>query len=196
MKFCIMNGSPNRNGDTAEVLKPFRARLKELGAEVDDIFLMDYQVGPCRGCFSCQFVRDEYGCVQKDDAEELWMRAGSADVLVLASPIYVWYCTAHMKAFLDRHYALNKFYRTAEGQLIPKLSIALITTHGYEAEDANGPFEYGIKRLCEHSHWNYLGLYSVRDIDGIPDMQTPEAVEGARRFAEELFKNVSRETLK
>ena len=196
MNICIINGSPNRNGDTAEVLKPFRARLLELGAKIDDIFLMDYQVAPCRGCFSCQFVQGEYGCVQDDDAEELWMRAGASDLLILATPIYVWFCTAHMKAFLDRHYALNKFYRTAKGQLIPELNVALLTTHGYEADYANGPFETGIQRLCEHSHWNYLGLYSVRDIDGIPDMQTPEAVEGAKCFAEELFENVSRETLK
>ena len=196
MKFCIINGSPNRNGDTAEVLKPFRARLRELGAEIDDIFLMDYQIGPCLGCFSCQFVQDEYGCVLKDDAEELFRCIGCADILVLATPIYTWYCTAHMKALLDRTYGLNKYYRTASGQLIPELSVALLTTHGYEAADANGPFETGMKRLCEHSHWNYLGLYSVRDIAGLPDMQTPDAVEGAKRFAEKLFENVSRETLK
>jgi hypothetical protein len=29
----------------------------------------------------------------------------------------------------------------------------------------------------------------------MPDMQTPEAIEGAERFAEELFAHVSRETL-
>ena len=187
MKICIINGSPNRDGDTAEVLKPFRTRLKELGAEVDDIFLADCQVAPCRGCFSCQFVQGEYGCVQKDDAKEIFRRIGSAGILVLATPIYTWYCTAQMKALLDRTYGLNKYYRTASGQIIPELSVALLTTHGYEADDANGPLEYGIKRLCEHSHWNYLGLYSVRDIDGIPDMQTPEAVEGAIRFAEKLM---------
>ena len=197
MKVCIINGSPNRNGNTAEVLKPFRQKLTELGAEVDDIFLMDYTVLPCLGCYACQDVQGEYGCVQKDDAEEVWRRAGEADLLVLATPIYTWYCTAHMKAFLDRHYALNKYYRSVRGQLISRLSVALITTHGYEAADANRPFETGIRRLCEHSVWKYLGLYSVRDIDGLPDMQTPEAIEGARRFAEELIEkmNVSRETL-
>ena len=52
-------------------------------------------------------------------------------------------------------------------------------------------------QLCKHCHWDYAGLYSVRDVDGMPDMQTPEAIEGAERFAEELFEkmNVSRETL-
>lgn len=194
MNICIINGSPRRNGNTAEVLKPFRARLLELGADLDEIFLKDYAVAPCLGCYTCQNISGEYGCVQKDDAEEIWRRVGRAELLVLATPIYSWYCTAHMKALLDRHYALNKYYGTAEGQLIPELKVALLTTHGYKDLYANEPFETGIQRLCRHCHWDYLGIYSVRDIDGITDMQTPEAVEGAQRFADELYNYVSRET--
>lgn len=187
MKVCIINGSPRRNGNTAELLKPFRERLLQLGTEIDDIFLKDYKVGPCLGCYACQNVPGEYGCVQKDDAEAVWMRAGEADLLVLATPIYSWYCTAEMKALMDRHYALNKYYGSGQGQLIPRLSVALLTTHGYKDEYANEPFETGIRRLCKHCHWDYLGRYSARDIDGISDMQTEEAMDGARRFADELL---------
>ena len=187
MKVCIINGSPRRNGNTAELLKPFRERLLQLGTEIDDIFLKDYKVRPCLGCYACQNVSGEYGCVQKDDAEAVWMRAGEADLLVLATPIYSWYCTAEMKALMDRHYALNKYYGSAQGQLISRLSVALLTTHGYKDEYANEPFETGIRRLCKHCHWDYLGRYSARDIDGISDMQTEEAMDGARRFADELL---------
>ncbi|MBR3394935.1 MAG: flavodoxin family protein [Firmicutes bacterium] len=187
MKVCIINGSPRRNGNTAELLKPFRERLLRLGTEIDDIFLKDYKVGPCLGCYACQNVSGEYGCVQKDDAEAVWMRAGEADLLVLATPIYSWYCTAEMKALMDRHYGLNKYYGSGQGQLIPRLSVALLTTHGYKDEYANEPFETGIRRLCKHCHWDYLGRYSARDIDGISDMQTEEAMDGARRFADELL---------
>ena len=187
MKVCIINGSPRRNGNTAELLKPFRERLLQLGAEIDDIFLKDYKVGPCLGCYACQNVSGEYGCVQKDDAEAVWTRAGEADLLVLATPIYSWYCTAEMKALMDRHYGLNKYYGSGQGQLIPRLSVALLTTHGYKDEYANEPFETGIRRLCKHCHWDYLGRYSARDIDGISDMQTEEAMDGARRFADELL---------
>ncbi len=187
MKVCIINGSPRRNGNTAELLKPFRERLLRLGTEIDDIFLKDYKVGPCLGCYACQNVSGEYGCVQKDDAEAVWMRAGEADLLVLATPIYSWYCTAEMKALMDRHYGLNKYYGSGQGQLIPRLSVTLLTTHGYKDEYANEPFETGIRRLCKHCHWDYLGRYSARDIDGISDMQTEEAMDGARRFADELL---------
>lgn len=197
MRICIINGSPLREGNTEEVLKPFRRRLTRLGAQVDDVFLADYKLEPCVDCHACQEVQGAFGCILEDDAEELWRRIGQADLLVLATPIFTWYCTPPMKTLMDRSYPLNKYYRSAEGQLIPKLSVALITTHGYEDDFANGPFETGVKRWCWHSHWDYAGRYSVRDIDGLPDMQTPEAIAGAERFAEELMEhmNVSRETL-
>ena len=194
MNILIINGSPRRKGNTEEILKPFISRLSGLGANVENIHLCDYKVSPCLGCYHCQNVQGEYGCVQKDDAEEIFRRMASADLLVLATPIYTWYCTAQMKALLDRHYGLNKYYGSADGQLIPNLSVALITTHGYKADYANDPFETGIKRLCKHCHWDYLGLYSARDIDGITDMQTASVIAGAEQFAEKLYADVSRET--
>ena len=196
MKVCIINGSPHKNGNTSEVLKPFISRLLELGACVETIHLCEKKVSPCRGCYACQNVQNAYGCVQEDDAEEIFRQIGASDLVVFATPIYTWYCTAEMKALMDRHYGLNKYYGSVTGQLIPKISVALITTHGYEDDYANEPFEIGIKRWCLHCHWHYQGRYSVQDIDGMPDMKTSEAIKGAKRFAERLVEkwNVSRET--
>ena len=190
MRVCIINGSPRRNGNTAEILKPFRQKLLQRGAQVEDVFLKDYTIHPCLGCNACQEVLDDPGCVQKDDAEEVLRRIMEADLLIYATPIYTWYCTAEMKALLDRQYCLNKYYGSAQGQLIPRLSVALITTHGYVDDYANEPFETGIQRLCRHCHWDYLGRYSVRDIDGLVDMQTENAVEGAKQFAESLMEKL------
>lgn len=194
LKVRILNGSPKRDGNTSELLKLFRRRLLELGAETDDIFPDDLTVNPCRGCCACRDVQDANGCMQEDDAEKIWMRAAKADVLVLATPIYTWYCTLHMKALPDRHYALNKFYRSATGQLTPHLYVALVTTHGHTDSYANEPFETGIQRLCTHTHWDYLGLYSARDVDGVTDKQAEKAIADAMHFAEFITDYVSRET--
>lgn len=45
--------------------------------------------------------------------------------------------------------------------------MAIIATHGYDREYGAGPFETGIKRLCEHSKLKYMGMYSVRDEDDL-----------------------------
>ena len=187
MKFCVLMGSPRKNGNTAEICKYFINELKVNGAEVSYITLADKNILPCKGCYTCQDIQDEYGCVQQDDAAGLIREMIAADVVVFATPIYTWYGTPPMKALLDRHYGLNKFYGKAEGSLWTGKNIALITTNGYETEYGAGPFRDGIMRLCEHSHLNYRGMYSVRDLDGMVSFQTPEAIDGGKAFARELI---------
>lgn len=187
MKFCILMGSPRLKGNTVELLKPFISELEQNKAEVDYITLQDKNIQPCKGCYSCQNVNGAYGCIQQDDVAEIMDSIISCDCLILATPIYTWYCTAPMKALLDRHYGLNKYYGKAKGSLWKGKKIAIITTHGYDAEYGAGPFEAGIKRLCEHSKLEYLGMYSVRDEDDLASFQTVEAMEGAQLFARKLL---------
>ncbi|MEX1307706.1 MAG: flavodoxin family protein [Eubacteriales bacterium] len=187
MKFCILMGSPRLNNNTAEICKPFIETLKENGAETEYITLADKTILPCKGCYACQNVANRYGCAQEDDAIGIVEQIISSDVVVLATPIYTWYCTAPMKALLDRHFGLNKFYGTASGNLWEGKKMALITTHGYDEEYGAGPFRDGIIRLCEHSKLDYMGMYSVQDLDDLASFRTPEAIDGAKAFAEKLM---------
>ena len=73
--------------------------------------------------------------------------------------------------------------------------IAIIATHGYEAAYAAEPFETSLKRLCKHTHLNYLGMFSVRDTDYtdedyLASFQTTSAKEGARNFALQLIEKM------
>jgi multimeric flavodoxin WrbA len=181
-------GSPRLKGNTAELLKPFIAELKENEANVTYIPLAGKNILPCRGCYACQDVSDEYGCIQQDDVSEIIQQIIDSDCVVLATPIYSWYCTAPMKALLDRHYGLNKFYGSAKGSLWEGKKVAIIATHGYDAEYGVGPFEIGIKRLCKHSNLEYVGMYSVQDKDNIKSFQTKEAINGSKIFARKLIK--------
>lgn len=187
MNILILMGSPRLGGNTAELCKPLMGELERLGAGVCYMTLADKKIQPCRGCYACQNVAGEYGCVQKDDMEAVVERIRWADCLVLATPIYSWYCTAPMKAMLDRHYGLNKFYGSAEGSLWAGKSVAILATHGYDRAYATEPFETGVRRLCVHSGLSYLGLYSVRDEDNLASFRTAEAQEGARLFARRLM---------
>lgn len=176
-------GSPRLDGNTAELVKPFVEELESSGAQVEYITLADKHISPCRGCYACQNVIGEYGCVQQDDMQEIVTQIIDADCFVLAAPIYTWYCPPEMKAMLDRHYGMNKYYGSASGSLWEGKKCAILATHGYDVQYATQPFETGIKNLCDHSKLNYIGMYSVRDLDNKASFQTPEAVKGARKFA-------------
>ena len=153
------------------------------------------------GCYACQEVADAYGCVHDDDMSAIVEDIRWADTIVLATPIYSWYCTAQMKALLDRHYGLNKYYGagapegagpnavgTAKetGAMLSGKGLALITTHGYDQEYAAAPFELGMQHFCEHYHLDYYGMYSVRDEDDLASFQTEEAKAGAKAFAQQI----------
>ena len=185
MNVLILMGSPRLQGNTAELCKHFMEEVQEHGAAVRYVTLADKVIKPCQGCYACQDVGGVYGCVQKDEMpveDILW-----ADMIVLATPIYAWYCAAPMKNVLDRHYGFNKFYGSAEGSLWAGKQVAILATHGYEGAYATDPFEMGIERLCKHSSLEYLGLYSVQDEDNLASFQTAEAVDGAKEFARKLL---------
>ena len=187
MKFCILMGSPRLNGNTAELLKPFISELKNNECEVEYITLSDKYIQPCKGCYACQQIDGRYGCIQDYDVGKIMDTIIKSDCIVFATPIYTWYCTAPMKALLDRHYGLNKFYGKAKGSLWEGKKIAVIATHGYDSSYGTEPFETGIKRLCEHSNLNYAGMYSVRDENDLASFQTATAISGAKDFALQLL---------
>lgn len=187
MNVLILMGSPRLSGNTAELCKPFMEACKENGADVRYVTLANKSIHPCAGCYVCQEVSGEYGCVQRDDMYSVVKDIRWADLIVLATPIYAWYCAAPMKNVLDRHYGLNKYYGSAEGSLWAGKKVAILATHGYEGAYATDPFEMGVERLCKHSDLTYLGLYSVQDEDNLASFQTEEAVEGAKAFARKIL---------
>lgn len=190
MNTLILMGSPRLHGNTAELCKPLMEELRAQGVQVRYVTLADRDIRPCRACYRCQDVEGAYGCVQQDGMANVVEDILWADLIVLATPIYSWYCTPQMKAVLDRHYGLNKYYGKAKGSLWAGKHVAILATHGYEGEYAYGPFETGVQRLCEHSKLVYDGLYSVVDEDNLASFRKPEAIEGARAFARWLVEAV------
>ena len=186
MQILILMGSPRIHGNTAELCKHFMEELKVQNADVQYIELEKMAINPCKECYICQDTAGVYGCAQKDDMTEIAEKILWADTIILATPIFAWYCTSKMKAVLDRHYGFNKYYGSAEGCLWEGKKVGIIATHGYEGEYATEPFEVGIKRLCIHSNLNYIGMYSVQDNDNLASFQAADAVEGAKAFARKV----------
>jgi len=181
-------GSPRPNGNTAELCKPFIEELRQHKAEVEYITLHDKNIAPCVGCYHCQKVKDDYGCIQTDDMQAIIEKILWADILVFATPIYTWQATPHMKAVMDRMYGLNKFYGKIPRSTLNKgQSYALIATCGYDLDHGAGLLDEGVRRWCTHSGLDYLGMYAVRDKDNLASFQTHEAIQGARQFAQHIL---------
>ncbi|WP_196592941.1 flavodoxin family protein [Pectinatus sottacetonis] len=102
MKILTINGSPRgEKGNTHQMVKAFSAGAEKAGAQVTHIFLAEKKIGHCRGCFNCWF-KTPGKCIIKDDMEEINAVCADADILLLASPLYVDNITGLMKDFIDR----------------------------------------------------------------------------------------------
>lgn len=192
MKFCVLMGSPRLDGNTAALLAPFLEECGAMEVETQVISLYDREINPCWGCASCQNVQDGPGCVQDDGFEEIFRAMTECDVIVLATPIYAFFCTAPMKALLDRAiYAGTKNYGAVKGvKLLEGKRLAAIVTCGYPPEKGADLWEEGIKRFCRHGGLEYMGIFCRRDRGGAEPFLNEERERAVRDFAQAIRMSV------
>ena len=98
-KVLIISSSPRKGGNSDLLCDEFARGAAETGHEVEKIRLAEKKVGYCTGCYACRKLNK---CVQNDDANDLVEKMLSADVIVLATPVYFYSMDAQLKALIDR----------------------------------------------------------------------------------------------
>ena len=102
-KIYAVNGSPRKNGNTAQLLQKALEGAASVGAEVKLIQLADLNFSGCRSCFACKkLVNPAPGCVLKDDLAEILKELLQADGIIMGSPIYFGAETGLYRNFLER----------------------------------------------------------------------------------------------
>ena len=189
MKYTILMGSPNHNGNTAALLQPFLEENQEMGIEQDMIWLYEREIKPCLGCKACQNAVGCLGCVPKDDFQSIFDSIQTSDVLVLATPVHSWFCTAPMKAVMDRLiYAGCKYYgREKQPSAYWMKQVASIATCGYRPEKGTDLWEEGLKRWCKHGEMDYLGMFCRRDTGDAKAFLDSKTEFDIRDFAHALY---------
>lgn len=95
----IISASPRKGGNSDTLCDRFAQGAKASGNNVEKIFIATKNIGYCRGCGVCNST---HKCVQKDDMAEILDKMVSADVIVLATPVYFYTMDGQMKTFIDR----------------------------------------------------------------------------------------------
>ncbi len=118
-------GSPRRGGNTEALLGIVLEHLRSYGFDTQALMLRDLDLKPCTGCRCCV---GRGSCVINDDFTRVIAPALlSADVIVVASPVYFNNVSALTKAFMDRTWCLR-------GKLRFKVGGAVVVGRGYGAE--------------------------------------------------------------
>ncbi len=138
MKVVAVNGSPRmEKGLTDKVLRPFLKGMREAGAEVDIYYAKRLDIKPCRGEFYCWDTKPGK-CFIRDDMRSMYAALKQADILVLATPVYL-PLPSEMQDFLNRLVALidpvlTKRSARTRARLRPDVNIreiVLVSTGGW-----------------------------------------------------------------
>jgi multimeric flavodoxin WrbA len=188
MKILAVNGSPNKDGNTAAMLKEILKIAEREGARSDYIDLSEMHIHDCKACMKCK--KGEL-CPQKDGMEAVRPLIMEADVLMLGSPVYMGDETGQMKCFTDRLYAFlgpgqvpGSYKSILEGQ---KRAIVLFTC---QMTDGDKLYNYIAVRYF-NLFINMLGYQDIRTfiiggaMPGVDIRESPRAkgvLEESERF--------------
>jgi multimeric flavodoxin WrbA len=105
MKILAINSShQGEKGFTKSLINKIFEGAKENGAECENINLIDLKINPCIGCNTCQKKNHLLKCIyeEKDDVRFVFNKMKESDIIIFATPIYIFNMSGIMKLFLDR----------------------------------------------------------------------------------------------
>ena len=162
MNVITLMGSPHLDGHTASALGRFEDVLEQAGHAYERVNIVDYEVLGCMGCMSCREKPDEPGCIQVDDANDLFVKLIDADAVFYSTPLYCWGFTAQLKAFIDRHICLQTWSHGGDRSslLADKPALLLVTSGGPEEGNAD-VIQTTFGRLCGFLRMSCHGKFVI-----------------------------------
>jgi len=110
-RIVVFDGGPRNSkfSKTKFMVDNFIEGSKKAGAEVEYFKLKDYKINHCTGCYTC-WTKTPGKCIYKDDMTVFLKKYREADLVVFASPLYIFNVTGILKTFMDRLLPILKPY--------------------------------------------------------------------------------------
>ena len=116
-----INGSPRRNGNTAQLLQQAIKGAQDAGASAEMVNLYALNFKGCTSCFACKLKSRPHGsCAMKDDLSPVLEKVKAADAIIFGTPIYFMNLSAGMIAFIERLFFSNYIYSDEIPTVFPK----------------------------------------------------------------------------
>lgn len=147
MKVVVINGV-NHKGSTNYVANKLVEKLK--CDEVKEFFLPRDFSKNCLGCWTCYNTSLD-NCPHYHDFLPLYEAILKSDVIIFASPVYVYHITGAMKNFLD-HFGVKWMVHRPETLMFKKCGVCISTAAGAGMNSANKDIRdslsfYGIPKI-------------------------------------------------
>ena len=103
MKALAINGSPNKKGNTFQLIEMVFNAIKEENPNIETeiLQLAGKKLNPCNACFKCTTNKDNK-CIQDDDLNEIIAKMLQADAILIGSPTHFANVSGKTKCLIDR----------------------------------------------------------------------------------------------
>jgi len=203
-KIVVFDGGPRNTkfSKTTFMVNHFCKGAKSAGAEIEYVKLKDMQINSCTGCYTC-WTKSPGECIFKDDMTDLRLKFRKADLIIFASPLYIFNVTGIMKNFLDRILPNMKPYMLLEeGETKhphrysedKQQGFVVFSAAGFPEVDHNFDGLKGMFR-CLHSHFEKTSLMGEFYMPGAELIAVPVYAERRRRV-EQACSNAGEQVVK
>ena len=146
MKICIMkaiviNASPRKKWNTAEIMQSAQKGAESVGAETKYVNLYDLSFKGCRSCLVCKLKDKTKGkCYWRDDLSPLIEEILDSDALLIGSPIYFGEPTSEFRALVERLIFCLLSYDDGSSYFTGKVNVGIFYT-------MNAPLQYYVDSM-------------------------------------------------
>jgi multimeric flavodoxin WrbA len=148
MKILALNGSHRGNqGYTHFLIERVFQGARAAGGECEEIVLARHKLNRCLSCHECQGQDRYLKCVysDKDDVRAIFQKMRDADLVIYATPVYVFGMSSLLKLLLERFYGIcdsaqlrvtdrGLMFHHIEAAVCSKPFVALVCCDNLEAE--------------------------------------------------------------
>lgn len=121
----ILNGSPNKNGNTMKVVNKLLEKID------DEVHIVNAYNDKIKSCTDCKYCEYKSGCSIKDKMIEIYEIIQKSDTIIIASPLYFATFSGELINLISRFqtYFSGKYIRK---ETVPKVKkgILLVTAGG------------------------------------------------------------------
>lgn len=191
MNIVVVYGTEHK-GSTYNIVNLLLKNLCKDKEEITEFYLPKDMPYFCKGCFLC-FGKGENFCPHEVNVTPIKTAMEKADIIILASPVYVWHVTGQMKAFLD-HFAFQFMVHRPNKAMFKKTAIALTTAAG-------GGMKSTIKDMTVSlTHWGvgkiftYGKAVAASDWEGVSDKKKEQIEKDINKLSAKIinrYKNVN-----
>ena len=152
MKILTIMGTPHK-GNTRAITDLFLEELKDNNNEFDEIILPNDFSNLCYGCANC-ILKGENACPHFHLVQPIIERMEKADLIIIATPIFVMSCSSNLKALLD-HLAYIWLVHRPKDSMFHKTGLIITTAGGSGVKDTvklikNNMFYWGIPTIYHY----------------------------------------------